>query len=160
VRVVTVSQPWAGLIVAGRSPVANRRAAVKYRGPLAIHAAATRRSRLQHCAECQDCQWCQECEGCQTHQRRQVCQHCQDWQLCQHPGDCDVCQRLTQWDQHVIGVVELIDCIRLEAVPESALAWASGPWCWLLAHPRRIAPLPMPARAGCWTVPERGLKYL
>jgi ASCH domain len=39
-RVLTVRQPWAELIVSGRKDVENRTWATKYRGPLLIHAGA------------------------------------------------------------------------------------------------------------------------
>ena len=39
-RVLTVHQPWAGLLVAGIKDVENRRWETNYRGPLLIHAGA------------------------------------------------------------------------------------------------------------------------
>src|SRR5262249_55417155 len=37
----------------------------------------------------------------------------------------------------IIGVVEVVDCVRLAAVRDNP--WADGPWCWLLANPRPLA---------------------
>ena len=43
----------------------------------------------------------------------------------------------------IIGVVEVLDCIRACEAPASP--WAQGPWCWILAHPRPLA-VPQPCR--------------
>jgi hypothetical protein len=42
VKALSIRNPWALLIVAGIKPVENRTWATKYRGPLAIHAGATK----------------------------------------------------------------------------------------------------------------------
>jgi len=50
----------------------------------------------------------------------------------------------------IIGAVELVDCVRLDEVAD--LAYAIGPWCWLVANPRRLpAPHTCRGRLGLWT---------
>jgi hypothetical protein len=49
----------------------------------------------------------------------------------------------------LVGVVEVVDCIRIEEVPADhpGRRWAVGPWCWVLTDPRPFAePIP---RRGC-----------
>lgn len=58
----------------------------------------------------------------------------------------------------ILGVVDLVICRpreRLQVAPEKR-AWAGGPWCWVLARPRRlIEPIPYRGRQGLLGIPER-----
>ncbi len=38
----------------------------------------------------------------------------------------------------IIGVVDLIDCVRVEDLPRDA--WSVGPWCWIVRNPQPIDP--------------------
>lgn len=44
----------------------------------------------------------------------------------------------------IIGIVDLIDCVPAEDVCDDP--WTIGPWCWILANPRPITPVPMAGR--------------
>lgn len=55
-----------------------------------------------------------------------------------------------------VAEVVLVDCVRLEQLPVSLRhhQHANGPWCWVLAHVKRIDP-PVQWRGaqGLWDVP-------
>lgn len=56
----------------------------------------------------------------------------------------------------LVGVAELVDCVRVEDLPP-ALAmnpFAAGPWCWILDNVRKIEPIPMNGAQLLWTVPD------
>jgi len=60
----------------------------------------------------------------------------------------------------IIGIVDLIDCIALEALPDSHRdQFAIGPWCWILANPGKLAmPLEWVVREKMFQVPLSVLK--
>ena len=51
----------------------------------------------------------------------------------------------------VIGVVDVIDCVPYETVKDQPFAVPLG-WCWLLADPRPIEPIPMAGKLGLFSV--------
>jgi hypothetical protein len=56
----------------------------------------------------------------------------------------------------LLGVVEVLDCVRYEDLGGRRNdPWAEGPWCWLLGNPRPLA-LPVPYRGtlGLFQVPD------
>ena len=91
---------------------------------------------------------------------------------------------LSRWDDDdlvfgaIIGVVELVDCVRvappwpIERFPaaeqpelrrtwprgEVPDPWATGPWCWLLERPRAITPIPCRGALGLWMPPLKLLE--
>ena len=52
----------------------------------------------------------------------------------------------------IVGVVDLVDCVRVEDLARSA--WASGPFCWVLSNPRKVAPMAWSGQLGLWQVPR------
>ena len=51
----------------------------------------------------------------------------------------------------VIGTVEVIDCVRIEDLPaELRDQYATGPWCWVLADPHLIEPIPARGQISLW----------
>lgn len=127
-KALTIIQPFAELIIAGEKRVENRTWETGYRGPLAIHAGVGKRY-MGHPVGF----WC---------------------------NVYDVDNAALTFGA-VIGTVDLVDCIYYEPIRDSALPteyeWislhehTSGPWCWVLANPRRF-PQPIPARGklGLW----------
>lgn len=138
-KALTVMQPWAYLIVAGRKTMETRTWHTKYRGDLAIHASHT----LSVVAE-------------STIDRLEVVAPA----LLYPAGS-----RVWRFDRadagKVIGVVELVDCLPIDAGFARALDrqemmlgnYAEGRWAWVLEHPRRLVP-PIEARGmpGLWEV--------
>jgi hypothetical protein len=88
-KVLSVRQPWAGLIVEGVKPVENRTWATRYRGPLAIHAGA---------------RWDDD-GGLEVARRLLAAEGVPEWpELCGLTGG-------------VIGMVELVDCVSAHPSP-------------------------------------------
>lgn len=128
-KALTIIQPFAELIIVGEKRVENRTWETRYRGPLAIHAGVSKRymgSAVEY--------WCNH--------------------YCVDPAALTF--------GAVIGTVELVDCIqyapeRCDQIAPLGYEWldfdphVSGPWCWVLANPRRL-PEPVAARGklGLW----------
>ena len=54
--------------------------------------------------------------------------------------------------QQVLGIVEVVDC-RPMGPDLRGDPFASGPWCWILAHPRPLAePIACRGRQGLWNI--------
>jgi len=55
--------------------------------------------------------------------------------------------------KEIIGQVSLLDCKPLVEV--KTIAYAEGPWCWILSMPQRFdSPIPYRGRLGLFEVPE------
>jgi hypothetical protein len=52
----------------------------------------------------------------------------------------------------LVGVVEVVDCVPLTEVEDDP--FAVGPWCWLLARPRRVQPVPFKGQVALFDVPD------
>lgn len=52
----------------------------------------------------------------------------------------------------IIGVVAVVDCVPLAEM--NGNPWASGPWCWILANPRPLTPIPWVGMPGLFDVPD------
>lgn len=51
----------------------------------------------------------------------------------------------------VIGVAELVDCVRVENLPPHlASRFAEGPWCWVLDKVRAVRPVSCRGERGLW----------
>jgi hypothetical protein len=48
----------------------------------------------------------------------------------------------------IIGVVDLVACVRPDRHPHDP--FAEGPWCWVTTHPRPIAPIYCRGAQGLW----------
>ena len=55
----------------------------------------------------------------------------------------------------IVGVVELVDCLPLDQLPEDLRGrFASGPWCWILANPRPFTtPITCKGQVGLFNPP-------
>jgi len=126
VRAISVCQPYAWAIVAGLKDVENRLYGTPHRGLLAIHAP------LRPYVGMRDI----------LHPDRPV-----------HLEENGV---LVPHDEMIygaiLGVVNLIDCVRPSHAYYPPSRWAHGPWCWLLRNPRQFAkPVPYKGRQRIWT---------
>jgi activating signal cointegrator 1 len=56
----------------------------------------------------------------------------------------------------IIAVVELVDILQITDLQTSDqdLTFVRGPWCWILAAARAIAPIPCSGRLGLWDCPD------
>ena len=119
-RCLTVRQPWAWAIVAGLKSIENRSRRTSHRGPLLIHAGVSRCELKVEIVE--------------------------GWKLRygvdRPPDDALVFGA-------IIGQVDLVDCVPLAELSEPS-AWATGPWCWILANPRAIKPQAASGKLGLW----------
>jgi len=52
----------------------------------------------------------------------------------------------------LIAVVELVDCVRVGALPADLRdhPFAEGPWCLILRNAKRIEPIPCRGNVGLW----------
>ena len=53
----------------------------------------------------------------------------------------------------IVGVVRVVDCVPYEQVKDRPFAEPLG-WCWILADPRPIEPIPWAGRLGLLEVPD------
>ena len=56
----------------------------------------------------------------------------------------------------LIGVVDVVDCVRVEEV--AGQPYAYGPWCWVLENPRRIEPVAWRGSLSLFEVPVDAIK--
>lgn len=72
------------------------------------------------------------------------------------PGDLELLHDLPSLDQlatrAIIGSVLLVDVLPLREVV--ADEFATGPFCWILADPKPIRPVPCPGQMGLWPAPQ------
>lgn len=127
-RALTIFPVYAELIAAGVKTIENRSRPTSYRGPVLIHASR----KTSHAGESID-------DLARRH-------------------DLDPS---TLAPGHAIALVDLVDCLSLEDArihhPASGKAsraqssFTIGPWCWVLANPRRLAePVPLVGQLGLW----------
>jgi hypothetical protein len=123
-KALTVRQPYAHLIAAGIKRIENRTWETPHRGALAIHAALGR-----------------------------------------HPLDADDVGTLTQLGitipaeldyGAIIAIVNVVECIEIDDLPDDLAAdpFAFGPWCWILADARLVAPISCRGKLRLWNAPE------
>ena len=64
---------------------------------------------------------------------------------------------LPEWEELVkgaiIGVVDVVDCVRAEEM--QVTPWALGPWCWVLANPKPVTPVPYKGNQMIFTIPDK-----
>src|SRR5450432_4006475 len=123
-KALSIHQPWAWAILHAGKSVENRSWRTCHRGPLLVHASKSRASY-----DAQDPAAWLERYGV----------------------------ALPAWDDltkgAIIGVVDVVDCVRVEEIP--ATPWAMGPWCWVLAHPRVLTEaIVWKGQQGLFTVPD------
>ena len=127
-KTLTIQQPWAAAIIHGAKDIENRTWLTRYRGTLAIHAGA----------------------GSFRIYDPDV------WMIQYAPGAVGLIAPHRCTKGAIIGVVDLVDCVR-----DSSSPWAS-PDCyhWVLSNPRAIQPIPAMGRLGLWDVPQHALAEL
>lgn len=56
----------------------------------------------------------------------------------------------------IVGIVDLVDCVKLENLPKRLQdhEHANGPWCLLIERPRRVKPVPWRGERGLWELPD------
>ena len=124
-KVLTVKQPWAWLIVQGFKDIENRTWVTNYRGPLLIQASAHRSSK-RYTAEVHEFARARGVELPETFEQGGI-----------------------------VGIVELIDCVREHQSP-----WFEGPVGWVLENARELPFVPCCGRLGLFAPPESVLDYL
>ncbi len=153
-KAISIYQPWASAIVAGHKTMETRGWRTKYRGPLAIHA-----SRKTFCWE---------------------------FELMNASIFSVVFSRQKKTDEEffrslprggIVGVVQLVDCIRTEAAIVQARRrkflnlrfeqwWSeadlgnfdAGRWAWILEHPVETKFVPMRGKPGLFDVDYQFLR--
>lgn len=127
-RAITICQPYAELIMSGRKLVENRSWRTGYRGPLLIHAGKSK-------------EWLYDSY--------------RNWP---HPE--------TLTFGAIVGIVDLVACLEYESINEGSCPdeyvflrdhiHTEGPWCWVVASPRRLAePIPYRGQQGLFGVPDK-----
>ena len=109
-KALTIYQPWAAAIIRGTKPIENRTRMLRHRGELAIHAAQKRTD-------------IERAYNLPRPQSRMF------------PRD-----RSTLVFGAVIGIVDMVDCVRRKDLPPHLINHpaASGPWCWIFENPRPL----------------------
>lgn len=125
-RTLTLFPVFAELIATGAKRIENRKRPTKFRGPICIHAST------RHLYNGEDIgAWSLRYGVDQSSLK---------------PG-------------HVLCIVDLVDCVSItEAarlidsgdLPPDQSTHATGPWCYLLANPRRIEPVRAVGQLGFW----------
>lgn len=125
-KILSVRQPWAWLLVSGHKPVENRTWATSYRGPLLIHAS-------------------------KSHFDDDIWEEF-DPRLWDIRGPFT---KPTLAYGAIVGVVELIDCVnRSEAMrqcPSRKRFHVQGPFCWMVANAKEFEPIECKGQLGLWT---------
>lgn len=123
-KALSIRQPWAWAVMAGKKKVENRDWPTLFRGRLAIHAA-----KYLEWVPC--------------------------WRL---PDGTPIPPGNELPLGALLGTVEVVDCVPLEAVQSDP--FAGGPWCWILVNPQPISqPIACSEDSegseglGLWTVP-------
>ena len=145
-KTLTVLEPWAFLIVAGHKRIETRSWATKYRGELAIHAG--------HAMDEDGEALIEELTRPMGRGRTESAGGAWLAPLKGYGFDRGEMGK-------VIGVVELVDVVRIDRRLAMALSpkermlgdYAEGRWAWMLEHPRRlVAPVEARGHLGLWEV--------
>lgn len=171
-RALTILEPWAWAIAAGFKPVENRRKSTSYRGPVAIHTSKSNRE----CGSIDVNDFL-----CDAHPAIESALNDPRIGFVADAGDdadaVDVAGPALLRFGEIIGTAIIVDCIDLDefgmdadfdAIPAVAAAvaahnlrsradglplgyWANGPFCYLLASPRRFRrPIPAIGNLNFW----------
>lgn len=129
-KTLSITQPWAGLIVTGIKDIENRTWKTDYRGKLLIHASATYSKKKR--AETED------------FIRRNILTEEENRTLTNDKGFIQyACCKYGM----IIGEVELVDCVK-----DHSSNWAEkGVWNWVLANPIKYdKPIEIKGKLGLW----------
>ena len=130
IKVLSVRQPWAWLIVSGYKNIENRSWKTDYRGELFIHAS-------------QGFDWT-ALEWLEQFWEYQVL-------VCRHFGirGPHIAMRKEEFGA-IVGYADLTDCVR-----NANSIWAMpGCWHWELHRALQLAPIPLKGRLGIFEIPE------
>jgi hypothetical protein len=125
-KVLTIDPLWVWAIFRKLKIVENRSWGTKHRGPLVIHASVnTKRDPF-----------------------------IRDWiranTLYIPPSPAEVARDIAG---RCVGVVQLVDCVPIDNLPDSEREFAAGPVCWRLANPVEFeAAFPAVGKQGLWTI--------
>jgi hypothetical protein len=73
-----------------------------------------------------------------------------------YPGELPAWEDLTKGA--VLGVVDLVDCLKIGDPKLPASPWVEGPWCFVLAYPRPFAtPIPFSGALNLFEVSDHYL---
>lgn len=128
-KCLTVRQPWAWAMFEAGKDVENRSWSTNYRGPLAIHVS----KRLINT----------ELNDAVDFMRR----------MTMPTKNLLMTRKMLEGQLgHIIGVVDLVDC--LGGCAESGSQWAiPGQYHWVLVNPRRARPVPIVGQLGLFECP-------
>jgi len=115
-KALTVCEPYAWMLIHGPKRIENRSWPTNYRGPLLIHSGLSKK-------------WLKEFHAMRFKlpRKERVLEHVP-------PLPPDKGYRFG----HILGIVDLIDCVPVKDVKGQPFAW--GPWCWITANPRPFTP--------------------
>lgn len=129
-KVLSIIQPWAGLIVTGLKDIENRTWKTDYRGKLLIHASSTYSKKKR--AETEDSI------------RRNILTKEENKKINYDDGTIQYsCCKYGM----IIGEVELVDCVK-----DHSSNWAEKDvWNWVLANPIKYdKPIEIKGKLGLW----------
>lgn len=158
-KAITIWQPWASLIACGEKRYETRGWATKYRGPIAIHAAAREPMRIPHSEELEKFSaltaiglWDQLPRGAVIATAELV-----DVLLIKnisklHP---ETPERIDVEFKSMNFSIQIYDphFHSYIAVPQSELTlgdWTPGRYAWELANVKPITPVPVKGKQGLW----------
>lgn len=137
IRVLSVAQPFAALIVAGIKPVENRSWATPYRGQICVHASQSRRWLTAETRA-----WLADIADDDLKLADWLADH---WPAGRSPKSLSI--------SAIVGRVEVVDCREAEAVRLAELTpWhALDGFAWRLANPARFnTPIPCGGKLNLW----------
>ena len=121
IKVLSVKGPWAWAIIAGIKGIENRPQRYHYRGPLAIHMSMSKDN---------------DKIAMEVIRRNGF-----------EPPSIDAINAMRG---HIIGVVDLVDCLDLDQVASDP--WAVGPYCLKVENGRKCIPIFRKGRLGLWVL--------
>lgn len=125
-KVLTIQQPWAHLIVTGAKRIENRSWNCPHRGPLLIHAGKSKRQLgPENLAEIEDFY------------------------------DLSLPDKSEYPLGVIVGVVEMTDCLPLVSAARLSLDFTEGPFCFVLDKAKQFKkPIPATGLLGIWTATD------
>jgi hypothetical protein len=122
-KVLSVKNPWAYLIIYRGKDIENRTWETKYRGPLLIHASKTSDLYAYYCL------------------RAKIDRFSSVFM------DTEEIEKIHSFDGCILGSVDLCGCVRHS---ESKWAEKEGFWYWILQNPKPCKPVPIKGSLGLW----------
>lgn len=156
-KAITIWQPWASLLACGEKRYETRGWATKYRGPIAIHAAARDPMRIPHSEELEKFSaitdiglWNQLPRGAVIATAELV----NVWHIVWNPGpDVDSARQIPVGAESLTLDKHALDFGDYFVPSEKELAfgdWTPGRYAWELANVKPITPAPAKGKQGLW----------